>query len=132
MFSGITTAELGVGGALMVAASGLVVVFLMLAILALVIMVISKVVSGIEGKKPAAAPAPKKAAPAAAPAAPKQDEGELVSVMMAAVAEQTGMPMGSFQITNVAPVAAAPAAAPAPVAPATTAESNATADDLPF
>ena len=41
MFSGITTAELGVGGALMVAASGLVVVFLMLAILALVIMVIS-------------------------------------------------------------------------------------------
>ena len=41
----------------MVAASGLVVVFLMLAILALVIMVISKVVSGIEGKKPAAAPA---------------------------------------------------------------------------
>ena len=132
MFSGITTAELGVGGALMVAASGLVVVFLMLAILALVIMVISKVVSSIEGKKPAAAPAPKKAAPAAAPAAPKQDEGELVSVMMAAVAEQTGMPMGSFQITNVAPVAAAPAAAPAPVAPATTAESNATADDLPF
>ena len=54
-----------------------------------------------------AAPAPKSAAPAA-PAAPAQDEGELVAVMMAAVAEESGMPMGSFQITNIAPAAAAP------------------------
>ena len=58
--------SLSVGDALMVAVCGLLVVFMMLAILAVVIMVISKVVSGLEGKKPAAAPAPKKAAPAAA------------------------------------------------------------------
>jgi glutaconyl-CoA decarboxylase len=46
------------------------------------------------------------------------DEGELVAVMMAAVAEESGMPMGSFQITNVAPVAAAPVAAAPVAAPA--------------
>ena len=117
---------LSVGDALMVAVCGLLVVFLMLAILAVVIIVISKVVGSIEGKgKAAAAPAQKAAAapkPAAAPAAPAVDEGELVAVMMAAVAEESGMPMGSFQITNIAaaPAApvAAPAAAPAPAAPA--------------
>ena len=120
---GLKIAELGWGQALLIALCGLIVVFMMLGILALVIMVISKVVNAIEGKKPAAAPA-KKAAPApapkpaAAPAAPAQDEGELVAVMMAAVAEESGMPMGSFQITNIAsvPVMAAPTAAPAPVA----------------
>ena len=46
------------------------------------------------------------------------DEGELVAVMMAAVAEESGMPMGSFAITNVAPVAAAPVAAAPVAAPA--------------
>ena len=113
--------SLSVGDALMVAVCGLLVVFMMLAILAVVIMVISKVVGSMEGKgKAAPAPAKKAAAapkPAAAPAAPAVDEGELVAVMMAAVAEESGMPMGSFQITNIAaaPVAA-PAAAPAPVA----------------
>ena len=123
---------LSVGDALMVAVCGLLVVFMMLAILAVVIMVISKVVGSMEGKgKAAPAPAKKAAAapkPAAAPAAPAVDEGELVAVMMAAVAEESGMPMGSFQITNIAaapaaPVAApaaavAPVAAPAPAAPA--------------
>ena len=113
--------------ALLTAVCGLLVVFLMLAMLMVVIYVISWVVQQIDAKrKPAAAPA-KKAAPApkpaaapAAPAAPAQDEGELVAVMMAAVAEESGMPMGSFQITNIAsvPVMAAPAAAPAPVAAA--------------
>ena len=118
--------SLSVGDALMVAVCGLLVVFMMLAILAVVIMVISKVVGSMEGKgKAAPAPAKKAAAapkPAAAPAAPAVDEGELVAVMMAAVAEESGMPMGSFQITNIAaaPAApvAAPAAAPAPAAPA--------------
>ena len=113
---------LTVSEALLTAVCGLLVVFMMLAILMVVIMVISKVVAAIDSKrKPAAAPV-KKAAPApapkpaAAPAAPAQDEGELVAVMMAAVAEESGMPMGSFQITNIAsvPVMAAPAAAPAP------------------
>ncbi|MCI8551979.1 MAG: acetyl-CoA carboxylase biotin carboxyl carrier protein subunit [Lawsonibacter sp.] len=94
---------------------------MMLAMLMVVIYVISWVVQQIESKrKPVAAPAkaaPKPAAPKPA-AAPAQDESELVAVMMAAVAEESGMPMGSFQITNIAPaVAAAPAVAiPAPVA----------------
>ncbi len=85
---------LSVGEALLVAASGLLVVFVMLAMLMAVIWVISKIVAAIEGKKPAAAPAAKKAAapaPAAAPAAPAVDEGELVAVMMAAIAEDSGM-----------------------------------------
>ena len=108
--------------AIMVAVCGLVVVFLMLAILALVIRINSKLVSLLEGKKETAAPAPvaKPAAPAAAPApaAPAVDEGELVAVMMAAIAEESGMSPNSFRITNVsaAPVAAAPAPAPAPAA----------------
>ena len=104
---------LSVPEALMVAVCGLLVVFLMLAILMLVIMVISKIVNAIEGKS--AAPAPqKKAAP---PAAPAVDEGELVAVMMAAVAEESGMAPNSFRITNIAAAPAAPAAA-APVAAA--------------
>ena len=101
--------------ALMVAVCGMVVVFLMLVILALVIMIISKVVGGIGGKAeaaPAAKPAPAKPAPAPAPAAPAVDEGELVAVMMAAIAEESGMSPNSFRITNVS-AAPAPAAAPA-------------------
>ena len=94
--------------ALLTAVCGLLVVFMMLAILMVVIMVISKVVAAIDAQhKPATAPAAKKAAPAPvpkpAPAAPAQDDGELVAVMMAAVAEESGMPLGSFQITNIAP-----------------------------
>ena len=96
---------LSVPEALLTAVCGLLVVFMMLAILMVVIMVISKVVAAIDAQhKPAAAPAAKKAAPAPAPkpapAAPAQDDGELVAVMMAAVAEESGMPLGSFQITN--------------------------------
>ena len=110
--------------ALLTAVCGLLVVFMMLAMLMVVIYVISWVVRQIDSKrKPAAAPAkaaPKPAAPkpAAAPAAPAQDESELVAVMMAAVAEESGMPMGSFQITNIAPTAAPVAAAPVAAAPA--------------
>ncbi|MCI8436188.1 MAG: hypothetical protein HFF41_00125, partial [Lawsonibacter sp.] len=109
---------------LLTAVCGLLVDFVMLAMLMVVIYEISWVVQKIEAqRKPAAAPAKKSTPapdpkPAAAPAAPAQDEGELVAVMMAALAEESGMPMGSFQITNIAsvPVMAAPAAAPAPVA----------------
>ena len=116
--------------AILVAVCGMVVVFLMLAILALVIRINSKLVGLLEGKKDEAAPAPAAkpaAAPAPAPAAPAVDEGELVAVMMAAIAEESGMSPNSFRITNVsaapaapvaaapaAPVAAAPVAAPAP------------------
>ena len=72
--------------AIMVAVCGLVVVFLMLAILALVIRINSKLVSLLEGRKEEPAPAPvakhAPAAPAPAPAAPAVDEGELVAVMI--------------------------------------------------
>ena len=128
MFAGMTFAELGWGRALLVALSGLVVVFMMLAILAIVIMVISKLVNSLDASgKATQVPAPAKAAPApaAAPVA-AADDGELVAVMMAAVAEESGMSPDSFRITNVsaapaaapAPIAAAPVAAPAPVAAA--------------
>ncbi len=103
MFKGITTAELGLDGALMVALSGFVTVFLMLGCLAILIVISSKIIAAIEGKKkPAAAPAAKKAAPApAAPAAPAEDEGELVAVAMAAIAEETGCSIDSFRITGI-------------------------------
>ena len=113
---------LDVGEALLVAVSGLLVVFVMLAMLMAVILVISKIVGAIEGKgKAPAAPAPKSAAPAAkpaaAPAAPAVDEGELVAVMMAAVAEESGMsPTPSRSPTSVRllpPLPPAPVAAPA-------------------
>ena len=120
---------LGVGEALLVAVSGLLIVFVMLAMLMAVILVISKIVAAIEGKgKAPAAPAPKSAAPAAkpaaAPAAPAVDEGELVAVMMAAVAEESGMSPNSFQITNISAAPAAAASKPARQVPfATTARS---------
>ena len=102
--------------AIMVAVCGLVVVFLMLAILALVIRINSKLVSLLEGRKEEPAPAPvtkhAPAAPAPAPAAPAVDEGELVAVMMAAIAEESGMSPNSFRITNVSAAPAAPVAAP--------------------
>ena len=107
---------LSITEALLVAVCGLVVVFMMLAMLMVVIYVISWVVQQIDSKrKPTPVPA-KKTAPAPAPkpapaAAPAQDETELVAVIMAAVAEESGMPVGSFQITNVTPVTAAPAPA---------------------
>ena len=106
--------------AIMVAVCGMVVVFLMLIILALVIRINSKLVMLLENKKEAApAPAAKPAAaPAPAPAAPAVDEGELVAVMMAAIAEESGMAPNSFRITNIS---AAPAAAPVTVSAGETA-----------
>ena len=117
--------ELTIPEALLVAVCGMVVVFLMLVVLALVIIVISKLVNTVGGKTEAPKAAPK-AAPAPAPApkapaAPAVDDNELVAVTMAAVAEESGMAPGSFQITNMTPVAAAPAApvaAPVAAAPA--------------
>ena len=113
-------ATLTVTEALMVAVCGMLVVFLMLVILALVIMIVSKLVNTVGGSKGSASAAPAKAAPAPAPApapkpaAPAVDEGELVAVMMAAVAEESGMSPNSFQITNISAAPAAPVAAPAP------------------
>lgn len=88
--------------ALMVALSGLAMVFLVLGCLALLIMLNAKVAQFFQDKqKPAAAPAPKAAPAPAAPAAPVQDEEELVAVLMAAIAAETECDPGSFRITSV-------------------------------
>lgn len=84
--------------ALMVALSGLAMVFLVLGCLALLIQINAKVITAIEANKPAPAPTPVKAAPVAQ--APQEDE-ELIAVLMAAIAEETQCDPGSFQITSV-------------------------------
>ena len=90
-------------GALMVAACGLVVVFIVLAVLALMIMVISKVVGLIEGSKStvdsvskAAASAPKAAAPAK-----EEDDEELIAVLTAAVAAAMGTTPDTTRLTRI-------------------------------
>ena len=93
-------APLSVGDALMVAVCGMVVVFLVLAVLALMIMVISKVVGFIEGKAHVAAPAPK-AAPAAAPAPKKEDDEEIIAVITAAVAAEMGTTPDQTRLTSI-------------------------------
>ena len=92
---------MSVGDALMVAVCGIVVVFLVLAVLALMIMVISKVVGLIEGVKPAPAPAVKPA-PAAAPAPKKEeDDEEIVAVITAAVAAEMGTTPDQTRLTSI-------------------------------
>ncbi len=91
---------------LLVALSGIVTVFMMLAVLCLMIPVISKTVASIEGKKSAPVPAP--AAPATAPAAPAPSAsggtytGEVAligcdektaAMVMAIVSYETGIPL---------------------------------------
>ena len=89
---------LSVGDALMVAVCGMVVVFIVLAALALMIMVISKVVGSIEGKMPVAAPAVK-AAPAPAPK--QEDDEEIIAVITAAVAAEMGTTPDQTRLTSI-------------------------------
>lgn len=81
---------------LIVAAMGLATVFLCLVVLALAVMVISKIMSGVGGAAKKAAPAPV----AAAPAAPALDE-ESMAVVMAAVCEDCGLPLDQVRIKSV-------------------------------
>ena len=103
MFHGMTFEQLGGWpGALMIAVCGLVVVFLVLAVLALMIMIISKVVGFIEKNlKPAAAPAPKAAAPAAAAPQKVEDDAELIAVITAAVAAELGTTPDQTRLTSI-------------------------------
>jgi len=105
MFYGITVTELGMGGALLVSVCGLIVVFMMLALLSLIIMLTSKLVNAVEGKAKTTAPvASKPAAASAAPTAPvqpAQDQDELVAVLMAAIASESDSSPDSFRITNI-------------------------------
>lgn len=97
MYAGIT--ELSTMESLMIALSGLAIVFLVLGCLALLIQVNAKVIGAIEAnKKPEPAPAPK-AAPA--PVASPQEDEELVAVLVAAIAAETEMNPGDFTITSI-------------------------------
>ncbi len=102
MYAGMTFEQLGGWpSALMIAVCGLVVVFIVLAVLALMIMVISKVVGFIEGKMPIATSAPK-AAPAVAPAPKKEeDDEELIAVITAAVAAEMGTTPDLTRLTSI-------------------------------
>lgn len=92
---------LSVVDALKVAVCGILVVFLVLAVLALLIVVISKVVAKIEGKGPVATSAVKPAE--VAPAAPKaeEDDEELVAVITAAVAAAMGTTPDTTRLTSI-------------------------------
>ena len=93
--------------ALLVALSGIVTVFIMLAVLCLMIPLLSKVVSPIEGKQAAPAAAAAAPAPAAAAPAPAKHTGETytgeialigcdektAAMVMAIVSYETGIPL---------------------------------------
>ena len=94
--------------AVMVAISGFVIVFLMLALLWGVIVVISRVVGAMEKKNEpaaAAAPAAPVAAPAPAPAAPQVvlegiDDTQAACVM-AIVSHETGIPLDQLVFKSI-------------------------------
>lgn len=102
---GITA--LSVPEALLVALSGLVTVFIMLAVLCLMIPIISKVVASVEGKQAAPAAAAASPAPAASVPAPAKHTGETytgeialigcdektAAMVMAIVSYETGIPL---------------------------------------
>ena len=88
------TPHMPIGEQLLVSLMGIATVFLCLIVLALAIMLVSKLIGGLGiGEK--------KAAPAAAAApAPAMDE-EGMAVVMAAVCEETGLPIDQIRIKNV-------------------------------
>lgn len=102
---------ISVTSALLVALSGMVIVFLMLAILCAMIVIISKVVSALTKKNEAAAPAPAPAAAAPAPApAPGPFGGEVALIdvdektaacIMAIVSHETGIPLSELVFKTI-------------------------------
>lgn len=95
-----TATTMSIGQSFIISGMGLLVVMAELSILAIAIIVLSKIVGS--AKKPAAAaPAAKPAAAAvAAPAAPAIDE-ETYAVLLAAASDASGLPLKSFQITSI-------------------------------
>ena len=90
---------MSLGQSLVISGMGILIVVGALALLAIAIIVLSKIVGVLTGgeKKAAAAPAP-----AAAPAAPVNNlDEEAYAVLIAAVSEETHMPLTSFQITEI-------------------------------
>ncbi|MDY5972810.1 MAG: OadG family transporter subunit [Butyricicoccus sp.] len=98
-------------GAFLVALSGIVIVFLMLAVLCLMIPVISKCVQMTQKKAspaPAAVPTPAPAAPAPAPAGAYGGEVALIDVdektaacIMAIVSHETGIPLSELVFKKI-------------------------------
>lgn len=85
------TPHMPISEQLLVSLMGLATVFLCLIVLALAIMLVSKLIGGLGiGEKKAAAAAP----------APAMDE-EGMAVVMAAVCEETGLPIDQIRIKNV-------------------------------
>lgn len=90
---------MSLGQSLVISGMGILIVVAALALLAIAIIVLSKIVGVLTDgeKKAAAAPAP-----AAAPAAPVNNlDEEAYAVLIAAVSEETHMPLTSFQITEI-------------------------------
>ena len=90
------TPHMPISEQLLVSLMGLATVFLCLIVLAVAIMLVSKLIGGLGiGEKKAAA-----ALAAAAAPAPAMDE-EGMAVVMAAVCEETGLPIDQIRIKNV-------------------------------
>ena len=90
-----TAQTMTLGESLIISALGIATVFVCLIVLSLAIMTFSKLFSAVGNeKKPAPAAAP------AAPAAPAFDE-ESYAAVIAAVSEETGLPLDKFQITSI-------------------------------
>lgn len=103
---GITS--LSIPEALLIALSGFVVVFIMLAVLSLMIVVISKIVGSLSGNKAAApaaaAPAPVPAAPRPAAPAPVRLDGVddlTAACIMAIVSDESGIPLSGLVFKHI-------------------------------
>ncbi len=104
------------GQSLVLSGIGMLVVLMELAILAVMIIILSKVLGAVLGDKKPAAPAPAPAAPAAVPAAPAPRPAGLVlenvdepsaAMVMAIVSDKTGIPLNHLDFHSIkgAPVA---------------------------
>lgn len=96
MYAGVT--ELSTMESLMIALSGLAIVFMVLGCLCILIQINAKVIGALEAKYQ---PAPVAVKPAPVAASNPGDDEELVAVLMAAIAEETQCDPASFQITSV-------------------------------
>lgn len=93
-------APMSMGDALMVAVCGIVVVFIVLIAIALMMVYISKVVTAIERKMPAATPEVK-AAPAPVTVPKQEDDEEIIAVITAAVAAEMGTTPDTTRLTSI-------------------------------
>lgn len=96
MYAGVT--ELSTMESLMIALSGLAMVFLVLGCLCVLIQINAKVIGSIEAKKKPEPTVAVNTAPA--PVSPQEDE-ELVAVLVAAIAAETESNPGDFTITSI-------------------------------